>query len=193
MAEPAISTGRMVRAVEHVRRRLLKACAALEGAGVPFAVGGGHAVAAWVASVDEAATRTTREVDVMVRRPDLARVREALEGAGFTYRQVAGIDLFLERPDGSARDAVHLVFEGETVRPGEPVSNPSMELSSLPAVFPVLDLTPLVAIKLTAYRDKDRVHVRDLIDVGLVDATWRDRLPPVLWQRLEALLLDPLG
>jgi hypothetical protein len=37
----------------------------------------------------------------------------------------------------------------------------------------VLALDALVRIKLTAFRDKDRVHLRDLID-----ATWLMRLPP---------------
>ena len=49
---------RMVRAVEKVRERLLRAAAALEQAGIPYAVTGGNAVAAWVSRVDEAAVRT---------------------------------------------------------------------------------------------------------------------------------------
>ena len=51
---------RMVRAVEKVKDRLLRATAALEKAGVPYAVVGGNAVAAWVARVDEAAVRNTQ-------------------------------------------------------------------------------------------------------------------------------------
>lgn len=35
-------------------------------------------------------------------------------------------------------------------------------------------------MKLTSFRDRDRVHVRDLIDVGLVDAGWLKDLPPAL-------------
>ena len=38
---------RMARAVEKVRDRLQRATAALESAGVPYAVIGGNAVAAW--------------------------------------------------------------------------------------------------------------------------------------------------
>jgi hypothetical protein len=40
--------------VEKVRERLRRAAAALEAAGVPYAVAGGNAVAAWVSRVDEA-------------------------------------------------------------------------------------------------------------------------------------------
>ena len=46
---------RMVRAVEMVRERLLRSTAALEAAGVPYAVIGGNAVAAWVSKVDPGA------------------------------------------------------------------------------------------------------------------------------------------
>ena len=59
--------------------------------------------------------------------------------------------------------------------------------------FRVFALEALVRIKLTAFRDKDRIHLRDLIDVGLVDASWPSRFPPVLSQRLQSLLDTPGG
>src|SRR6266581_2483079 len=48
---------RMERAVAKVRERLLRATAVLNKAGVPYAVVDGHAVASWVATVDEGAVR----------------------------------------------------------------------------------------------------------------------------------------
>ena len=48
-------------------------------------------------------------------------------------------------------------------------------------------------IKLTAFRDKDRTHLRDLIDIGLLDAQWLSRLPGVLAGRLRLLLETPEG
>lgn len=54
-----ISLERMVRAVEKVRDRLLRAAKALGDAGAPYAVAGGNAVAAWVSRIDEAAVRNT--------------------------------------------------------------------------------------------------------------------------------------
>src|SRR5436309_15701989 len=81
-----ISFERMVNAVEKVRQRLLRATAALRSAGVLYAVAGGNAVAAWVSSVDESAARNTQDVDILIRRDDLAAVRSALESAGFIYR-----------------------------------------------------------------------------------------------------------
>ena len=50
-----VSFERMISAVEKVRERLMRAARALEKAGIPYAVAGGNAVAAWVSRVDEAA------------------------------------------------------------------------------------------------------------------------------------------
>ena len=48
-------------------------------------------------------------------------------------------------------------------------------------------------MKLTSFRDKDRVHIRDLIGVGLVDESWCERVPASLRDRLQAMLDDPDG
>lgn len=108
---------RMVRAVEKVRERLKRAAAALDSAGVPYAVAGGNAVAAWVATIDESAIRNTQDVDILLRRADLPLAKQALEAAGFVYRHVASIDMFLDGPTAKARDAVHVLFASEKVRP----------------------------------------------------------------------------
>src|SRR5206468_3676857 len=112
-----ISWERMIRAVERVRERLLRATAALERAGVPYAVVGGNAVAAWVSRVDEAAVRNTQDVDILLRRSELPAAIAALEAAGFVYRHVASVDMFLDGASAKARDAVHVVFAQEKVRP----------------------------------------------------------------------------
>ena len=59
---------------------------ALEAAGVPYAVVGGSAVAAWVASIVPAATRTTKDIDLLVRRADLDRITAELGRPGFGAR-----------------------------------------------------------------------------------------------------------
>src|SRR5215470_1707998 len=176
---------RMIRAVEKVRERLLRAVKALERANLPYAIVGGNAVAAWVTRVDEAAVRNTRDVDILLRRSDLDAARQALEKAGFIYRHSARVDLFLDGPAAKARDAVHVIFANEKVRPHEPAANPDVTESEPAEQFRVLSLEPLVRIKLTAFRDKDKVHVRDLIDVGLVDETWLAKLPRELAVRLK--------
>jgi hypothetical protein len=193
VAAHAISLDRMVSAVEKVRARLLKACGALDQAGIRYAVVGGNAVAAWVSTIDEGAVRNTRDVDLLIDRKDLGEVRRVLEGAGFVYRHVGALDVFLDDTDGSVRDAVHLVFAGELVREGEHAPNPGLDALRDAGEFKILDLFALVQIKLTAFRDKDRTHIRDMIEVGLVDASWVERLPPPLGARLQFLLDDPEG
>src|SRR5688572_2189702 len=106
---------RMVRAVQDVRDRLLRATAALDAAGVPYAVIDGNAVAVWVARVDKAAVRNTQDVDILLRRGDLLAAQAALEAVGFVYRHAAGVDMFLDGAEAKARDAVHVLFTGEKV------------------------------------------------------------------------------
>ena len=183
----------MVRAVELVRERLMRATAALESAKVPYAVAGGNAVAAWVATVDPAAVRNTQDVDVLLRRSDMESAARALESVGFVRRHVAGIDMFLDGPNAKARDAVHVVPAGEKIRPDYVTASPDVSQSEKPDQFRILSLEPLVTMKLTSFRDKDRTHLRDLIDIGLVDASWVTRLPPALAARLQQLIDTPEG
>ena len=184
---------RMERAVERVNDRLRRTVAILEDSHVPYAVVGGHAVRAWVAQVDEAAVRTTRDVDILVRAIDFPRMCAAMHAAGFHQRETAGLQMFVETPDGSARDAVHVVIAGEMVRPGEQEPNPDIEPVVRTADFRTVPLETLVRMKLNSFRDKDRVHLRDMISLGMIDASWLDRLPEVFCNRLRALLDDPNG
>jgi hypothetical protein len=188
-----VSWERMSSAVEKVRERVLRAAAALENQGVAYAVTGGNAVAAWVSTVDEAAVRNTRDVDILLRRADIPVARKALESAGFVYRHAAGLDLFLDGPGAKARDAVHVVLALEKVRPEYALPAPDVNESKAAPGFRLLSLEALVRMKLTSFRDKDRVHLRDLIEVGLVDESWVTRVPEILASRLQELLQTPEG
>ncbi len=190
-----ISWERMIRAVEKVRERLLRATSALENAGIPYAVVGGNAVAAWVSRVDEAAVRNTRDVDLLIRRADFERVKTALAAAGFVYRHAKspGTDMFLDGPDAKARDAVHIIFAAEKVQSDYAFPAPNVDDAERDPAFRIVSLEALVRMKLTSYRDKDRTHLRDMIDVGLIDSDWLSRLPPELAPRLQELLDNPQG
>jgi hypothetical protein len=189
-----ISWERMIRAVERVRQRLLRATAALERAGLPYAVVGGHAVASWVSAVDEAAVRNTQDVDLLIRREDLEAVKAALAPEGFVYQEGFGVELFLDGPGANPRDAVHVLFSGERVKPDDLAPAPDVSESQPAAAgFRVVGFESLVRMKLTSFRDKDRTHLRDLIGVGLIDATWPTRFPPELAARLQQILDTPLG
>ena len=187
------SLERMVRAVEKVRERLLRAASALDTAGIPYAVTGGNAVAAWVSRIDEAAVRNTQDVDLLVRRSDMDRISTALEAVGFVHRRSAGIDMFLDGPLAKARDAVHMLFAGEKVRPE--YANPTTDVEPFDKGngYRVVALESLVRMKLTSFRDKDRTHLRDLLGVGLIDDSWLARLPSDLAARLKELIDTPDG
>jgi hypothetical protein len=184
---------RMIRAVEKVRERLTRAVAALEAAGVPYAVAGGHAVASWVATVDEGAVRNTRDVDILVRRQDFPAVRAALEEAGFVHHELLGVDTFVERHQGKPSEGVHLLYAGEKVRPEYAVPSPDVAESARATAFRVVSLDALVRMKLASYRLKDQVHLQDLARVGLIDHTWPNRFPPDLADRLRQILANPDG
>lgn len=185
------SLDRMVQAVENVRNRLLRATAALEKSNVPYAVADDNAVAAHMSVVDPGAVRNTPGVYILIRRDDLTTVRTALAAAGFVYRHAAGIDLFLDGPDAPARSAVHIVYSREKIGTHNPEPNPDVSEAQTTEHFRVLSLEPLVRMKLAAFRRKDRVHLRDLIEVGLIDNKWVSRLPPELAERLRHLLDTP--
>lgn len=179
---------RMIAAVDAVRERARRFTAALDQIGIPHTVIGGHAVAAWVARVDIEAVRNTKDVDILIRREDFARVIEAARRAGFLHHNVGGVDLFLDGPHGSVRSAVHLVFAGEFVRTDHPLAAPDVTESEPGPEFRVATLDALVRMKLTSFRLKDQVHLLDLLEVGLIDANWCDRLPAELAARLREVL-----
>ena len=179
--------------MELVKGRLLRATAALENAGIAYAVIGGNAIAAWVGRVDESAVRFTQDVALLIRRADLEAAKAALEPAGFRYRRSSSIDMFLDGPDARARAAVHVIFAGERVRPEYALPAPDVVEGEASESFRVLSLAALVRMKLTSFRDKDRMHLRDLIGVGLIDETWPAQLPADLAPRLRELLDTPEG
>ncbi len=195
-----VSWERMSEGIEKVRDRLRRATAALDNAGVDYAVIGGNAVAAWVSRIDDSVVRNTRDVDLLVRRSDMEQIRAAMESAGFKHRSVSilggkgRIEMFLDGPGAKARDGVHLIFADEKVNPEALAPSPGVdEVDPTHGDFRLLDLPALVTMKLTSYRDKDRVHLRDMMEIGQLDESWLDRVPAVLRDRLQALLDDPDG
>ncbi len=83
-------------------------------------------------------------------------------------------------PESIARSTTQLGASGEDLVENDPA-------------FRVISLEALVRMKLTSYCDKDRTHLRDMIDVGLIDLAWPVKYPGELGQRLQQLLDDPDG
>ncbi len=184
---------RMKRAVERIQERLEKTARTLEQAGILYAIIGGNAVRAWVAQADEAAVRTTRDVDFLLRRSVWPAAKTAMEAAGFVHRHVRGIDKFLDGPDSNARDAVHVLIAAERVFPDDLVAAPDVSEAENIQDHRTLTLEALVRMKLNSFRVKDRMHLLDMIDVELVDESWLDCFPPGLAARLKEVLDNPNG
>lgn len=181
------------RAVEKVRERLLLATSALRDASVGYAVLGANAVAEWVARVDPGAIRNTPNVDILIERRHRDAATQALAGVGF-LRTVIGDRLsFLDQHDTPLRAAVRFWFAGEKVREHYLFPAPNLDETTEGRQFRVVLLEPLVRMKLDSNRTIDKVHVRDMIDVGLVDAGWLGRFPPQLDARLQHLIDTPDG
>jgi hypothetical protein len=184
---------RMFGAMEKVRERLERACGALSAAGVPYAVIGGNAVAAWVATRDEGAMRNTQDVDILLHPDDADRATDALATAGFQREEVMDVTMFLDGPQGKPSQAVHVVWAGQKVREQDVTPAPKPEQSRDIFGKQIVDLVELVRMKLNSHRLKDRVHILDMIGVGLIDASWPSKFEPPLDERLQALLDNPDG
>ena len=162
----------MIHAATASHELMLRISGALEAARLPYAVAGDHAVEFWVGRADPAATRTSKDLEILIRRCDFVAVEETLEGAG---------------------DAVHVVFASEKVKEDSPAASPDISESEEGDQFRVVTLEALVRMKLAAFRDKDRTHLRDLIEVGLVDQSFFEKIPPELRSRLQMIFDTPEG
>ena len=176
--------------LDDVTVRLQRITRALKEKSVPYAVVGGQAVALWVATKEPAAVRTTKDVDLLIRRDDLPQARGAALSVGMDYFEVLGVGMFLDRDDPNPRHAVHLVWAGEKVRPEYEFPSPALDQQQTISGYEAVSLPGLVLMKLLANRDQDRVHLRDMIDAGLVGREMLRQIPPSLAQRLEVLLIE---
>ena len=139
---------------------------------IPYELIGGMAVAAQIDAVDRDQVMLTRDVDLMINRTDLERVIAAAPRHGFHFRHSAGLDMLLYGDEKKAVRGVHLIFGGEEVKAGQapnpPIAPERIELYG--KEVSIVPITDLVGMKLNAYRDKDRVHVRALDAAGLITA-----------------------
>jgi hypothetical protein len=158
----------------------------LEEAGIPYAVIGGNAVAAWVASVDEEAVRATKGVDILLRRADLEAAARAVTSAGLILQHAFSTYMFVDAQKPSARSAVDIILANEAFKIGHPRPAPDVDnVQRAASGFRILDLYSLVVMKLDAFRRVDQVHLEDLLRLGLIDADLAKRLPEDLLLRLR--------
>jgi len=167
---------------------LQKLALPLEQAGVPHELVGGLAVFLHVENADSTHSSLTRDIDIMIRRDDLPRVVAIAEGHGFRFRHSAEIDMLLYGESTSARDAVHLLYAGEKVKATQLESHPDIrpvQAGLHGQDFRVIPVIDLVRMKLSSYRDKDRVHVRGMDAAGLITSEVERGLSDELLARLR--------
>ena len=149
---------------------------------------GGLAVLIHVEEANPEHATLTRDVDLMVRRADLQRIKTAAAANGFHFRHAAGVDMLLYGDASSTRNAVHLIFSEEKVRPTYSDATPPIEPERKQIhgkevmVIPVVDL---VRMKLTSFRLKDQVHIKALEAAGLITPKVENALTPELAARLK--------
>ena len=134
---------------------------------IPYELIGGLAVLIHVEEANPEHSTLTRDVDLKVRRADLERIREA------------GIDALAHGIADRGRNAVNLTF---TVKEGPITPERKNILGEEVFVAPVADL---VTMKLSSYRDKDRVHIRSMDAAALITPDVENELTPVLLERLR--------
>jgi len=116
-----------------------------------------------------------------------------LAKARFIHRHVAGTDIFLDGPTAKARDSVRVVFACEKVRQEYTDAAPEGTEAEIFGDSKFLTLEAMVRMKLTSFRLKDQVHIQDMIGVGLIEKSWKDRVPSERTSRLQELLDNPEG
>lgn len=126
----------------------------------------------------------TKDIDILVRREDLPRIKQAAESVDLEYRHTAAVDMLVQKGKPLARRAVHMIFEGEKV--SAEYSEPATGIGEGRAILgiPVISVADLVKMKLTSFRAKDEAHINDLDEQGLITPEIEASLSLELRERL---------
>jgi len=153
-------------------------------AGLDYRVVGGLAAYLYVEEAEADAGRLTKDIDIIVRRQDLEKIAKAVETFGLQYRHVAGVDMLVQRGQPSARRAVHMIFTGEKVR--QEYSEPAPEMGDSRTIQGVrlVPVADLIRMKLTSFRLKDQMHLKDLDEVGAITPEIESNLSEILLEKL---------
>ncbi len=158
---------------------------AFSSAGLDYRVIGGLATYLYVEERDPDAGRLTRDIDIVVRREDLDAIARAVRPFGLEYRHVAGMDMLLQAGQPSGRRAVHMVFSGEKVLETYSEAVPTFGGVKVLQGIRLVPVADLVRMKLTSFRLKDQVHLKDLDEAGVISDAVVASLPADLRGRLR--------
>jgi len=157
---------------------------AFSSAGLEYRVVGGLAAYLYVEEASPDAGRLTKDIDIAVRRVDLERISKVVAPFGLEYRRAAGVHMLVQKGEPAARRAVHLIFTGEKVRPEYPEAAPELGSGQQMHGIRVVALADLVRMKLTSFRLRDQMHLKDLEEAGLLTPEIEASLSPILRERL---------
>jgi hypothetical protein len=180
----------MDNAAERLHNRLNRAVRALNRSRVEYAVIGGNAVGSWLTHTRAGAGIQTRDVDILLRRADLDTAAAALQPEGFIKRDVAGATLFLDGPGARARDAVHVVMANELYRADYLCPSPDVSEVEVIGGARLISRDALTRMKLTSFRSKDRGHLIELLQEGVIAPSMIDHLPEALKERFTEVLRE---
>jgi hypothetical protein len=161
---------------------------ALSEAGIDYRVVGGLATFLYVEEAAPDAGRTTRDVDIAVRRADLERIEAAVAPYGLKYRHTADVDMLIEADRPSARRAVRMLFTGERVKTDSIEPTPELGDGRRINGIRLVPLEDLIRMKLTSFRLKDQTHIKDLQEAGLITPEIEMAVPVALRERLSQVL-----
>lgn len=160
---------------------------ALRDAGVEFEVVGGVAVNAHILELHRSRSFVPRDIDLLVHRSDLQRIRVAAAARGYQATKTLG-EYALIRPEQDLAEAVHLIFVGERSKSTQPLPHPALHPEDkhlFGITVPVAPLADLLQMKLNSLCPKDLIHLETLDEAGLITSTLEGGLPLALQERLR--------
>ena len=184
---PAFTKSLLGEPVEHLFELATTLENAFSAAGLEYCIVGGFAVYLYVEEAEPAAGRLTPDVDLMVRREDLHCITQAVKPFGIEYRPAAGVNMPVGRNAPSALRALHLVYEGEKVRPEYEQPVPTLSEARRLQGFPLIRLPHLIRMKLTSFRVIDQTHLKDMDAARLITPEIERELTPAMRERLRSV------
>lgn len=158
------------RHVEQLFDRMHQLHRILSAAGIAYRIVGGLAVYLHVAERDLIQARLTPDVDAAIHRQDLLALLAAAQSADFA----------LAPQSDPPQSPIKLYFLDEM---GKLALPPAITAAGIP----IARVEDLLDTKLTTYRLKDKVHIQDLDNVGLITPEIESTLAPLLLARLREI------
>jgi hypothetical protein len=183
---------RMFEAQRILRERQASIVAVLTQTGIPFALFASNATYAWIESVDPSCVRQCRNIDLIANRHDRDAVMSALTCLQLSPESRDDYLLLRNKHTCHDRWFDRVYFAGEKLANSDVMIPTLYEIEIIKEV-PVVLLPALVEFQLRRFKLDDKVDLRDLIDVGLIDQSWPAKLPPGLAERLQQILDTPEG